>query len=1143
MSSRMISGRARMTDRLVVDLGTDGTVSVGAPAGNGAGRAPQAMTWPLSEDVLEDLRWYLEDFLQVPFGVYEGRGAQVAARLPQWGEAVFDAVFGSGPAGAAYQQALARQRPVEVVFRSESAELLALPWELIRDPARPAALALDLAGVSRSLSAIGLADTVAVPRGRLRVLMAICRPAGLADPGYRLIARPLLEQLESAQADIDLAVLRPPTFAALEETLLAAARAGEPFHVVHFDGHGAVTRTPDGEGALAFESPGGRRDLVPASRVAEAVAAGRVPVVVLNACRSAALGRDLGAPVATRLLQAGAVSVVAMAYSVYTVAAAEFMTAFYERLFAGDVAGAAVTAGRLRMSQHNLRPSPKGDMPLADWLVPVHYFRHDVSFPQASAPAGADHGRLTAEEPRPAADAQPGDLAADGAFVGRDELFSRLEAEVPLHNVVVLHGPAGTGKTELAKAFGRWWRDTRGVQDRRWVFWHRFTPAEAPATLDTVLAEIGMQLFGDTQGTAGHAKVLDALAKQKMLLIWDDFDSVRSLADPGQQDAPLRDARAEELRAFIARLTAAAGSSLLITSRTREDWLGDVRRIEVGALSPREATEYAGELLAGRPGATPRRARRAFAELMEWMAGNPLSMRLILPLLSTTEPEALLDGLRGSTPLPAGEHADGSRTGSLAASITYSLLHLAPAVRRLLPAISLFQGVADAGILVRFSQAPQAPVRFRATADQWRAALDGAADVGLVTSLGDGRYQIHPALPAYLTAGWRRDEGPGFAAMRDAATGALLAACAALGDRLTGEAFKAGARHALTTTGTHRHTFANLLGYALSRGLWAEALAVAQPLNQFWDTRGLDEEARLWGQRIVRATEGPAGQDAPVHSALGALWLLFTWAAANRQLRRHQLDDAEHTYRRIMAALAAQPASRIQRQHLAGAHHQLGMIAQQRERLSEAREHYLKAVAIRKEIGARRELAETYVHLGTVEEHRGRPRTARRWYARALSIQHEFAALPGMAVTYHQLGVLEHRRRRLAEAERWYLLSLRIQQELGSKPGLALAFQQLGTLALDAGKTGSAQGWYTRALAVMNELGDLAGMAAVYHQLGVAAQVNGQRADAERWYGAALHAATDADDVAGASVTAEALRRLAQSSPQDPSPAQRRSPA
>src|SRR6202044_2984425 len=89
------------------------------------------------------------------------------------------------------------------------------------------------------------------------------------------------------------------------------------------------------------------------------------------------------ASVATALLKSGCAAVVAMAYSVYAVAAAEFMAAFYESLFAGQSVGEAVTAGRKRLFEHDGRPSPRGDMPLADWLVPVHYLRHEVRFPDA----------------------------------------------------------------------------------------------------------------------------------------------------------------------------------------------------------------------------------------------------------------------------------------------------------------------------------------------------------------------------------------------------------------------------------------------------------------------------------------------------------------------------------------------------------------------------------------------------------------------------------------------------------------------------------------------------------------------------------------------------------------------------------------
>jgi transposase len=84
--------------------------------------------------------------------------------------------------------------------------------------------------------------------------------------------------------------------------------------------HGVHRRTV--HEALVFEKPGGGADRVPAARVAQVLGDAGVPVVVLNACQSGAVGKELEAAVATRLLAGGASAVVAMAYSVYAVAAA-----------------------------------------------------------------------------------------------------------------------------------------------------------------------------------------------------------------------------------------------------------------------------------------------------------------------------------------------------------------------------------------------------------------------------------------------------------------------------------------------------------------------------------------------------------------------------------------------------------------------------------------------------------------------------------------------------------------------------------------------------------------------------------------------------------------------------------------------------
>jgi hypothetical protein len=298
---------------------------------------------------------------------------------------------------------------------------------------------------------------------------------------------------------------------------------------------------PAAEGVLAFEGPGGGGDDVPASRVAAVLRDGRVPVVVLNACQSGAIGKDVEAAVATRLLREGCAAVVAMAYSVYAVAAAEFMAVFYERLFARDSVGAAVTAGRRRLFENNARPSPKGDLPLADWLVPVHYLRRDVAFPQARAsrPAAAPSLDAVLDDLRKPGQAREGGaegLEPAGAFVGRDDVFFELEAAARLQKVVVLHGPGGTGKTELAKAFGRWWRDTGGVERPEWVLWHSFEPGVATFGLDQVITETGLQVFGPDFARLDPGErqrvVERLLAQRRLLLIWDNFETVRSMPDP-----------------------------------------------------------------------------------------------------------------------------------------------------------------------------------------------------------------------------------------------------------------------------------------------------------------------------------------------------------------------------------------------------------------------------------------------------------------------------------------------------------------------------------------------------------------------------------------------------------------------------------
>jgi hypothetical protein len=328
--------------------------------------------------------------------------------------------------------------------------------------------------------------------------MVIARPKGTQDVPYQTIARPLFAQLGRVHGKVAIEVLRPPTFAALKARLAEAAEAGAPFHVVHFDGHGSFGVVAEGSARafvdqryyetptryLAFEKQQTEDEhLVAAENFAAALKQGKVPLVVLNACHSGALAtmdEAIGAEanVATRLLQEGAAAVVAMSYSIYVVAAAAFMAVFYEQLLAGRSVSSAVAAGRHVLREQNLRPSLEGELPLQDWLVPVHYKRADIALPELArqreaakvAPDAFFAGlldeakHLRAEPPADAPMPLDEDVLAPegGAFFGRDAAFYALERTVRLGRVAVIHGVGGTGKTELVKAFGRWLRDSGG---------------------------------------------------------------------------------------------------------------------------------------------------------------------------------------------------------------------------------------------------------------------------------------------------------------------------------------------------------------------------------------------------------------------------------------------------------------------------------------------------------------------------------------------------------------------------------------------------------------------------------------------------------------------------------------------------------
>jgi hypothetical protein len=216
---------------------------------NGAGR-PQTATarfaFQLADQDREDLRWYLEDYLEYPIDPAPAIAGRVEQRMAEVGRELFTGIFDSREGWSAWDKIHDRlhQTRIEVVSDVEAARVL--PWELLRDPRTDNPLALDAHTFVRTEHETAKHPDLGAPGGKtIRVLLVICRPAGANDVPFRSVASHLVRLSAQARETFQLDVLRPPTFRQLATVLRAAADRGQPYHVVHFDGHGTWS-TPSG---------------------------------------------------------------------------------------------------------------------------------------------------------------------------------------------------------------------------------------------------------------------------------------------------------------------------------------------------------------------------------------------------------------------------------------------------------------------------------------------------------------------------------------------------------------------------------------------------------------------------------------------------------------------------------------------------------------------------------------------------------------------------------------------------------------------------------------------------------------------------------------------------------------------------------
>ncbi|MEA5477281.1 tetratricopeptide repeat protein [Pseudanabaena galeata UHCC 0370] len=1078
--------------------------------------------------------WYFEQWLQLPTtGI--ATAAAVTESIRDYGESLFDQVFSDRRAFADYSRLRDDLGTLRFEIEGSNPEFQALHWEALRDRDLPRPLAVDCVMVRKSTLPTPVMAAVK-DSPTLNLLMVTARPFK-EDVAYRVVSRPLIEAIANSQLPVKIDLLRPATFESLSKHL--EEKGAGHYHMIHFDCHGALLpyatceRVMLGGNGLTFKQRYGRNplapyqgvkafvvlesdvdgeeDLVEATELAALLTGKRIPVCMLNACQS---GKQLGSDavadqgedyretsLGSRLMSAGMQMVVAMGYSVTVTAAKVMMAAVYEQIFNRKLLEDAVRLGRRELFNQKERQAYYDyQIPLEDWLLPVVYGSQQVNLnlreftPQEEETYFESLGRAFQFT-------QP-----EYEFVGRDLDILRIEKALARHNMLLLQGMGGTGKTTLLNFLREWWEKTHFADGEKGEQIFYFGYNERAWTLEQILFELGQRLYdrfemGRFQAMSQAAqvpKMVTLLRGAGHVLILDNLESVTG--EPLAIPNTLPQAEQTKLRDFLKKL-AGGKTRVIFGSRCGEDWL-KAATFQQNVYGLRGLDQEARTLLAQRILArhVPQRVKAIeadpeFTRLMKVLAGYPLALEVVLPNLKTQSPSQILDALQAADfDLDSGSE---DKTKSILKCVEYSHSNLSPDAQRLLICLAPFSSFINRDQIPNYTKELQKLEPFQDyDFANFDAAIQEAIHWGLLEGMDEANrlLTMQPIFPYFLKS--------------------KLASLDEATDKALQEGFKklyqdlANFYHQLMESrDPHKRQIGILLCRLEYENLYnalqtclanQESISIFFCLFQYFYVSNNDKQSALvLSKLVVQRQDAYPSEIRTGKIGMEVIWALGTLATCYFGVNNYL--EARDIYRKIIELnLALKDVDEKQIKHtLSITYHKLGSVAEKLREYGEARQNHQQALNIFIEFGDRHSQAGQHHNLGSVALALGEYGEARQNYQQALAIYIEIAACYEQANTYQQLGVVAFVLDEYGEAQQNYQQALAIKIEFGDRHSQASTYHQLGNVALVFEKYGEAVHNFQQALAIYIEFGDRYSQFHTYHSLGMVALGLGEFSEAK----------------------------------------------